>query len=95
MPLGSRHLLDQAVVMFRFIRWRTLALLLALGCAASLVAPVRGQVPQPGSEPAVSVGDHAALQEIPSRNLFSILRAGGLLMVPILFCSVLMLVFVF
>ncbi|HEX3659337.1 MAG TPA: MotA/TolQ/ExbB proton channel family protein [Pirellulales bacterium] len=79
----------------RFIRWRTAVVLLALGCAMCLVAPASGQAPQPGSEPAVSVGDHAPLQEIPSRNLFGILRAGGMLMVPILFCSVMMLVFVF
>ncbi|HEV3024807.1 MAG TPA: hypothetical protein VGX76_20160, partial [Pirellulales bacterium] len=32
---------------------------------------------------------------IPQRNLFQIIKAGGILMVPILFCSFITLVFVF
>lgn len=80
---------------FQFIRGPTAVLLLALGCAACLLTSASAQAPQSGSEAAVSVDDHAVVQEIPARNLFSILRAGGMLMIPILFCSVLMLVFVF
>ena len=45
-------------------------------------------VPRVGpSEPAAA--------KIPARNLFQIVKAGGILMFPILFCSVLMMVFVF
>ena len=46
---------------------------------------------------AVPQVDHAetAAPKIPARNLFQIVKAGGILMIPILFCSVLMMVFVF
>ena len=49
--------------------------------AQSLAVPHVGQ-----SEPAA---------KIPARNLFQIVKAGGILMFPILFCSVLMMIFVF
>jgi biopolymer transport protein ExbB len=44
----------------------------------------------PGAAKPVSAGDL-----IPQRNLFQIIKAGGILMVPILFCSFITLVFVF
>lgn len=61
--------------------------LLAFAPLACAQAPEAAQV-------AVAPDAGPAARQIPSRNLFSIVRAGGMLMIPILFCSVLMLVFV-
>lgn len=41
------------------------------------------------------VGQSEPAAKIPARNLFQIVKAGGILMFPILFCSVLMMIFVF
>lgn len=86
----------------RLAGWRMAAFIVALGCGAWR-APATCAQSTEATSPADSVlpgeavapADGQALPEIPSRNLFQILRAGGTLMFPILFCSVLMLVFVF
>jgi biopolymer transport protein ExbB len=68
------------------------------------LAAVAGQ-PAPAPMPAASTGDEASSPAttfkgadsgvIPTRNLFSIVREGGLAMLPLLVCSFVMLVFVF
>lgn len=54
-----------------------------------------GSAPEPGASPASSAAPVAAGDLIPQRNLFEILKAGGILMIPIIFCSFITLVFVF
>ncbi len=44
---------------------------------------------------AVGVGSDAAEELIPSANLMGIVKDGGVLMLPILFCSVILMLFVF
>ena len=67
----------------------TAALIITLGCL----------VPRPaGADPAAPPAAPATMEtmpEIPSRNLLQILKAGGIMMIPICFCSVLTFVFVF
>ena len=47
------------------------------------------------AQDAVATAPVSASDLIPQRNLLQILKAGGILMVPIIFCSVITLVFVF
>jgi biopolymer transport protein ExbB len=52
------------------------------------------------SSPPAAAADHggaaeSAMPSIPSKSLLGIIRAGGILMIPIFFCSFLMLVFAF
>lgn len=58
-------------------------------------APVADDAPPAGASPASPATPVAAGDLIPQRNLFDILKAGGLLMIPIIFCSFITLVFVF
>lgn len=51
--------------------------------------------PEPGASPASATAPVASGDLIPQRNLFEILKAGGILMIPIIFCSFITLVFVF
>ena len=55
---------------------------------------VRGQAPEPAAAPGFVEAENAA-PVIPSKNMWDVIRAGGVLMIPIGFCSVLMTVFVF
>ena len=67
--------------------------------AALLAAIVWTQIPLAAraQSPAVPQVDQSepSVPRIPARNLLQIVKAGGILMFPILFCSVLMMVFVF
>jgi len=63
-----------------------------LGVMAWTQLPLAARA-QPLSVPHVGQAEPPA--KIPARNLFQIVKAGGILMFPILFCSVLMMVFVF
>lgn len=80
MYISSRH--AQRVL-------RLLVLAAALAGAGLGSSRAEAQV----APPVVAAADEAAVPEIPSRNLFEIMRAGGLLMIPILFCSILTTVF--
>lgn len=71
-----------------------IGLLAMLACLAVSVEWVRAQAPAPVVEPA-AVAAEGQLKAIPSRNFLQIIHAGGILMVPILFCSVIMVVFLF
>jgi len=83
--------------------WQLLAALLVSGLAVVSAGQAAEPEPKqaaaqtvaPAAGPADAAAALEALPEIPSRNLFQIMRAGGLLMIPILFCSMLMTVFVF
>lgn len=66
-------------------------------CGMLLLAVVAVWLATPGLAAAAPPPDSAeqAVPAIPAKNLLEIVKAGGILMVPILCCSVLMLVFVF
>ena len=64
---------------------------------AALLAPLavsHAQTPITPAPIGAAVED-GAVPEIPSRNMFDILRAGGVLMIPIIFCSMFTLVILF
>ncbi|HET6882910.1 MAG TPA: MotA/TolQ/ExbB proton channel family protein [Pirellulales bacterium] len=50
---------------------------------------------QSGSEASSAAGANTSTDVIPQRNLMQIIKAGGILMIPIIFCSFITLVFVF
>ena len=60
------------------------------GAVAWAQADADAPAASPGAATPVAAGDL-----IPQRNLMQILKAGGILMVPIIFCSFIMLVFIF
>lgn len=66
-------------------------------CGMLLLAVVAVWLATPGLAAAAPPPNSAeqAVPAIPAKNLLEIVKAGGILMVPILCCSVLMLVFVF
>jgi biopolymer transport protein ExbB len=76
--------------------------LLLLCLLAVRVAPAQiagGLPPPPGRAAGTPSADNASPRQnvgaIPEKNLLDIMKSGGLLMWPILFCSIVMLVFVF
>ncbi|HWB13865.1 MAG TPA: MotA/TolQ/ExbB proton channel family protein [Pirellulales bacterium] len=77
-----------------------LAVVLVIG-VGSLARSAAGQAEgEPEANPSTANSPGAATPVsatdlIPQRNLFQIIKAGGILMVPILFCSFITLVFVF
>jgi biopolymer transport protein ExbB len=79
---------------------RGLAVFLAAWVAAVVFTPELRAEPLPGDAPAATADVDAtaiagAEGSIPTRNLLSIIQDGGVLMYPIIFCSFIMLVFVF
>ncbi len=77
---------------------RSLAAVLLLACALSpaialaQAAPVPTPMPEAAAPVAPAVSD---AEMIPTKNMLSVLRDGGPLMIPIVGCSVVLLVFVF
>jgi biopolymer transport protein ExbB len=70
---------------------------LALVCLATLCPGGSAAWAQAGADP-TAVGSATPVSTsdlIPQRNLFQIIKAGGILMIPIIFCSFITLVFVF
>lgn len=65
---------------------------MSLVLAGVVTTVVRAQSAAP---PAAAAPEAAATQTIPSKNLWEVIRAGGILMIPIGFCSILTTVFVF
>jgi len=64
----------------------------ASGAAAAVVPQTQGSMaPAPGVDARAGTG----LAPIPNKNLWSIVSAGGLLMVPLAACSFILLVFIF
>jgi biopolymer transport protein ExbB len=72
-------------------------LLPAIVAGINTVAPQasRAETPSATATPSAIPGGEGAVPAIPSKNLLEIIRAGGILMIPIFFCSFLMLVFAF
>ncbi|MCE9605006.1 MAG: MotA/TolQ/ExbB proton channel family protein [Planctomycetia bacterium] len=68
-------------------------LLLALTAAGMVLA--QGQAPAPSPVPGPVAASTEQMPEIPSKNLWHIILAGGVIMLPIAFCSVLTTVFGF
>lgn len=82
---------------FALLKRSTARGLVTLVLALTAVGMVAAQGPAPSAAPAANSAAAAADQvpEIPSKNLWQILSAGGLIMLPIAFCSVLTTVFGF
>ena len=75
--------------------WRLCAwLVLGWSLLATLHDPSTARAEEQAASPTVTQEKLPAL-EIPARNLLEILKAGGVMMLPILFCSVLTFVFIF
>ena len=76
---------------------RTLLPLVGMMLLLSLLVPFwsQAQEPRPASGVAPQVAAEPEVPAIPSRSLLQIIQAGGILMVPILICSMLTTVFVF
>lgn len=70
------------------------ALLAALVCIAPLLTQAQEATPATNARPA-GISAEGDVPAIPSRSLLQIIHAGGILMIPILFCSMLTTVFVF
>lgn len=81
----------------RFHRYTCRAFLLALGVGMQIVVAtyVMAQQPATGALSDTKVDNLEVLPAIPYRNLFDIVRDGGVLMVPILVCSIVLTVFTF
>lgn len=75
-----------------FLRQAISATLMSLVLTGVVTTYVRAQSAEPTT---ASPTEEAAAQTIPSKNLWQVIQAGGLLMVPIGFCSVLTTLFVF
>lgn len=75
----------------------TLALALISVCMVTTQSPAQAPIPStaPGAAPPAAVAATEQMPEIPSKNLWHIIFAGGLIMLPIGFCSVLTTVFGF
>lgn len=81
-----------------WVTWAALAAMMLLATAAWAVAvrPTAAQGPTPvGAAAAPLPTADGQVPEIPSKSLLEIIKAGGILMIPIFFCSVLTLVIVF
>src|SRR5262245_20480520 len=75
------------------LRHTASAVLMTLLLAGVVTTVVRAQSLAPPSVPAPGVAEPSTT--IPSKNLWDVIKAGGILMIPIGFCSVLTTVFVF
>lgn len=70
-----------------------LARLLQLAWAVLMAAMLAGEAAHAVEAPVSQASGGATETTIPSRNLLEVLRAGGLLMLPLVFCSFLLVVF--
>ncbi|MBI1904173.1 MAG: MotA/TolQ/ExbB proton channel family protein [Planctomycetia bacterium] len=68
---------------------------LLLLAPATATWPARAQSGGAASQPAADAAAESEGATIPDRNLLQIIQSGGILMYPIIFCSFLLLVFVF
>lgn len=86
---------------FTLLKRSTLRGLVTLLLALTAVGMVTAQGTAPTAAPAAAANTGGAaavseqMPEIPSKNLWDIIRAGGIIMIPIAFCSVLTTVFGF
>jgi biopolymer transport protein ExbB len=97
-PAGSP---SQRQARFALLKRSTTRGIVTLLLALTAVGMVTAQGPAPSAAPVAAPNAGAAaaapdqMPEIPSKNLWTILRAGGLIMLPIGFCSILTTVFGF
>jgi biopolymer transport protein ExbB len=87
---------DSPPLRSRFAQWAPRCLLLVL-LAAPAWSAARAQDPpiEPVAEAGASTDPAAGISVTSDKSLFAILRSGGVMMIPLLVCSFLMLVFLF